>query len=140
MISDAVKRAREGASGGPVLIYLRFLLHAIPAPTRTALMEALRDAAEDGDVFAAEFRTEADRGRPKVYGRHPARQYLDAAAFVDSLRTEYCFEVRYAEEAAGLAPLDDEDPVLYRVVAVRRRDTESFAGSSPQADVARSSE
>ncbi len=89
---DIIKRTRDASEGGPLLFYMRFFLHSIPEETQEALMTALSEAAQDGDMIAAEFRTEKDKANKKVYGNH-YRRYQDGWAFGAALRDRYGFDV-----------------------------------------------
>lgn len=100
---------------GPVLFYLRFVLHALEPAVQRGLLDVLASLARPGDLFAAEFRTEADRHRPKVYSGH-YRRYQNGLEFGVSLRERYGLELLDETEGTGLAPLRHEDPALYRVV------------------------
>jgi hypothetical protein len=118
--SAAVQAELAGArasADGPMLFYLRFLLHAVSEATQRALLRSIADATRPGDLLAAEFRTPADEERPKTYPDHP-RRYQDGVAFAQTL-ADLGFEVVDEEQGIGLAPLGDEDPELYRAVARR---------------------
>jgi SAM-dependent methyltransferase len=114
VLNDVLARA----GGELVLFYARFFLHSIPTQVQDMLMDAVRDLARPGDMFAAEFRTTADRGLPKVHEKH-YRRFQDGPTFGAALRERYGFDVRFEVESAGLSPYGVEDPVLYRVVAVK---------------------
>lgn len=107
-----------GATPGPVLFYLRFFLHAIPEEVQAGLLQAISDRARPGDVFAAEFRTDKDKGGAKVHVKH-YRRYQNAESFREALTTAYGFTIKHEEERSGLSPYGEEDPILYRVVAQR---------------------
>jgi hypothetical protein len=120
--TEEVGRALDGlieATPGPVLFYLRFFLHAIPEEVQAGLMRAIADRARPGDLFAAEFRTDKDKGGTKVHTQH-YRRYQSAAVFGEALTMQYGFAIKHEEENSGLSPYGEEDPILYRVVAERR--------------------
>lgn len=106
------------ATAGPVLFYLRFFLHAIPEEVQSGLLRTIADRARPGDLFAAEFRTDKDKRGTKVHAKH-YRRYQNAADFSKALLAEYGFTITHEEERSGLSPYGEEDPILYRVVAVR---------------------
>lgn len=112
--------ARSAADGGPLLYYMRFFLHSIPQEVQDTLMVTLADLAREGDMFAAEFRTEDDAENPKVHGGH-YRRYQSGEAFGQALRRQYGFSILHEEEGTGLSPYKGEDPVLYRVIARKAR-------------------
>ena len=119
---------REVAQGapGPVLYYVRFLLHALTEPVSDALIAAIAQAARPDDQLAVEFRALLDPEETKPNVRH-YRRYVDGPAFAKTLREVHGFEVLHSEEARGLAPYATllplhvaEDPRIYRLVARRR--------------------
>jgi SAM-dependent methyltransferase len=101
-----------------LLFYLRFFLHSIPEDVQDSLVSTLSQAARPGDVLAAEFRTLADEQREKTHGPH-YRRYQDGWDFGRALTSRYGFEVTFEVEDSGLSPYGDENPVLYRVSAVK---------------------
>lgn len=107
------------ASDGPVLFYLRFFLHSITEELQEQVLTVISDCARQGDVFAAEFRTDKDQTLPKTYGKH-YRRYQNGPEFGAALGDRYGFKVVEEQQGTGLAPYQGEDPELYRVVAHRR--------------------
>jgi len=114
-LGSTLQRFR-GAHAGTVLFYLRFFLHAVPAEVQEELLSHVRSVAREGDLFAAEFRTDKDAKRKKTFGNH-SRRFQNAAQFRTALEERFGFEVVSDQESAGLSPYGDEDPILYRVVA-----------------------
>jgi SAM-dependent methyltransferase len=106
------------SASGPVLFYLRFVLHSVAEPVQEALMGVLGQCARVGDLVAAEFRTEKDEGLAKAFGKH-FRRFQNGPAFGVALGERWGFEVLEEQEGTGLAPYRDEDPELYRVIARR---------------------
>lgn len=102
----------------PVMFYLRFFLHAIHERVQQTLLDTLGKLARPGDMFAAEFRTDKDARNTKVYANH-YRRFQDAEEFRNILEDTYQFSVLFDVESDGLSPYQDEDPVLYRVIARR---------------------
>jgi SAM-dependent methyltransferase len=118
-IGATIDQLREAGAGGPVLYYLRFLLHAILPEEQAALLEILAAKAQPGDVLAAEFRTDADKAAKKVHGHH-YRRFQNGPEFGATLAYRFGFEVLDQREATGLSRYQDEDPQLYWVIAQRR--------------------
>ena len=118
-LTAILERARSLADGGPLLVYLRFFLHSIPAETQETLLDTVAAAGRSGDLIAAEFRTEDDADAPKVHGAH-YRRYQNGPAFGVMLDERHDYEVLVEREGTGLSPYGDEDPHLYRVIARRR--------------------
>jgi len=103
----------------PIVFYMRFFLHSIPEEAQSTLLAALSDHTRAGDVFAAEFRTDKDEGGPHVFGDGHYRRYQNAGEFSKQLQDEYGWNISFETESRGLSPYKDEDPFLYRVVAVK---------------------
>jgi len=114
----SVLAERLAKADGPVLFYLRFFLHSIPEDVQETLMSVIAEQAREGDVLAAEFRTEKDAEKTKVHGKH-YRRFQSGDLFGKRLREDFGFEPEHEEEGTGLSPYQGEDPVLYRVVARR---------------------
>ena len=112
-LDEGVKVADE-----PLMFYLRFFLHAIPEDVQDGLLAAIHAHARPGDYFAAEFRTDKDEDNRHVHPGH-YRRFQSAAEFGARLSGDLGFEILHQEEGTGLSPYQDEDPVLYRVVARR---------------------
>jgi SAM-dependent methyltransferase len=117
-VRAAFTEALAGSPDEPVLFYLRFFLHSIPEDVQAGLIDVIESCARPGDMLAAEFRTDQDEARMHVHMKH-YRRYQNGPAFGESLRA-HGFEVQHEEEGTGLSPYGDEDPHLYRVIALRR--------------------
>ncbi|SHG04638.1 LicD family protein [Jatrophihabitans endophyticus] len=102
---------------GPVLFYLRFVIHLLSRDAERVLLGAIADAAGPGDVLAAEFRDLADRPLVKNL-RTRFRGYRDGREVVAQLR-DLGFDVEQADHATGRSPWGVEDPDLWRIVARR---------------------
>lgn len=105
----------------PLLVYMRFFLHAIDEDAQNSLLDTLTAAITRDFYLCAEFRTVADRDLTKHHGQH-YRRYIDHEQLADQLRDRWGFDVEHLEAGQGLSPYDDEDPFLGRIVA-RRTDT-----------------
>jgi Methyltransferase domain len=103
---------------GPVMFYLRFFLHAITEDVQRGLMTSINEHLRPGDFFAAEFRTDKDETNLHIHTKH-YRRFQNAETFSRSLSQGLGLRILHEEEGTGLSPYKDEDPVLYRVVAVR---------------------
>jgi SAM-dependent methyltransferase/tetratricopeptide (TPR) repeat protein len=111
--------ATVGTSGGPdTLVYLRFFLHSIEEPVEEVILDTLCAHLVDGFRLCAEFRTQEDERRAKVYGDHH-RRYLDEESFAAKLTARWGFAVEHLEAGTGLSPYRGEDPHLARIVAQR---------------------
>lgn len=127
--SEALGRALRtfrDRQDGPVLFYLRFFLHSIRAEVQETLLTQIRSVARDGDLFAAEFRTDEDEKRKKTFGNH-YRRFQNAAEFRASMEGRYAVDVLKDQESDGLSPYGDEDPILYRLIGRYRGDAANVA-------------
>ncbi len=118
-LRDVLTSARGSDPEAPMLFYARFFLHSLPETTQRTLLETIDTCARPGDWFAAEFRTERDEATTKVHGKH-YRRFQNGPAFGRDLDDIYAFTPFVEQEGNGLSPYGDEDPYLYRVLAVRR--------------------
>jgi ubiquinone/menaquinone biosynthesis C-methylase UbiE len=109
---------RPTRNGELPLIYLRFVLHAMPVEVEEVLLDTVSEVLEDGFSLCAEFRTLEDADRSKVFGDHQ-RRYIDDAAFAAKLAGYYGMRVEHHEARTGLSPFQREDPHLARIIAVR---------------------
>jgi hypothetical protein len=102
----------------PLVVYMRFFLHAIDEPTQNTLLDAISGALDEAFYLCAEFRTVEDRSLSKVHGEH-YRRYIEHDQLAADLRSRWGFEVEHLEAGQGLSPYDGEDPHLARIVARR---------------------
>ncbi|KQP77359.1 hypothetical protein ASF37_12510, partial [Aeromicrobium sp. Leaf289] len=119
-VSDTAALATEITSAReddkPLLTYMRFFLHSITAEVQAGLLNTVAEHARPGDHLAVEFRTDKDEANAKVHGGH-YRRYQSAAAFRDQI-TALGYTVIDETEGTGLSPYGDEDPELYRAIAI----------------------
>ncbi|NLG54842.1 MAG: methyltransferase domain-containing protein [Rhodococcus sp.] len=115
-VERLIARAREFED--TVLFYMRFFLHSIPEDVQDRLLAVVAQNARQGDALAAEFRTDKDAELKKVHGGH-YRRYQNAVDFARRLESEYGFGIDFEIESTGLAPYNNEDPVVYRVIALK---------------------
>lgn len=115
-VRAALTEVLAAAGERPVLFYARFLFHAVPPQVQELVLTELAALARPGDGFAAEFRTLADEALPKNRTPRIGRRYLDGPALGARLVADG-WDLLDEVEATGLAPLEKEDPMLYRVVA-----------------------
>lgn len=99
---------------GGVDLYARFLLHALEPEARENLARLASMSLRQGGLLFLEFRTPRDR-RTKHHFQQPRRLYVavdDARALVEARGGR----VLTCEVGHGLAPYEDEDPVVCRMV------------------------
>jgi len=101
-----------------IVLYLRFLLHAIDDETEKILLDTLAENTPTGTYFAAEFRTAEDAIKSKVYDDH-YRRFVETDTFLVNLINRG-FTVNEFYKGTGLSIYKDEDPFLARVMAEKR--------------------
>lgn len=101
----------------PMLLYLRFLLHAVQPGVQETIMDAVDSELRAGDLIAAEFRTRGDESLPKNR-KAMYRRFLDGAAFSADL-CQRDFVILDEAQGTDLAILGAENPDVYRVLARR---------------------
>lgn len=102
----------------PLVVYLRFFLHAIDETAQSTLLDTLTRTLTGDFYLCAEFRTIEDRNLAKEHGNH-YRRYVDDTKFAMQLSSRWGFEVKHAESGRGLSPYGEEDPHLARIIAFR---------------------
>ena len=101
---------------GPVLIYSRFLMHAIDEETEgRAIARIAVVLARRGGILAAEFRTPGDEQGQKATSPH-FRRFVDPDRFVDRL-LEVGMSVIWRAEGHGMAKFRKDNAYVARVLA-----------------------
>lgn len=110
----------------PTVIYSRFFLHAIPENVQTDLLSRLSAVVHSGCMMLHEFRTVKDPlfkqglalGDREKFTDHYRRFIVlsDLIGLIEGLGWRVLFSI----EEAGLARLGDDDPVVGRLVAIKR--------------------
>jgi SAM-dependent methyltransferase len=116
-LNEIIGRMREQAAGGPLLFYLRNVVHAVTPTAGKALLGAIAELSRSGDLLAAEFPIAAD-GATKRPGQ-PSHRHRDGFTFGAAVRDQCGFTIVQEERSAGLASDRGDDPVVYRMVASR---------------------
>ena len=101
-----------------IVMYLRFLLHAIDEETEKVLLDTLVENAPTGTYFAAEFRTTEDAIKSKVHDDH-YRRFVETDKFLVELINRG-FSVNEFYKGTGLSIYKEEDPFLARIIAEKR--------------------
>ena len=100
------------------IYYCRFVLHSITDDEEDKLFSTLVELIKPEDKFYAEFRTEKDRNKEKIFGSH-FRRFLNGEAFLQRC-SDRGLVPDYFIEGVGMATFRSEDPVVARVVLVKR--------------------
>ena len=106
--------ARFARRPGPVAVYGRFLIHALSESARPSFWRFASMAVRHGGRVYLEFRTERDEFLPKAFGQH-YRRFLSARE-VAAEAAQQGLRVVHQEQGRGLAPFEDEDPHLCRLI------------------------
>ncbi len=103
---------------GPVIVYARFLVHAITDEEEKFLIDLAGALLCDrGGSVALEFRTERDKLQPKATGTH-FRRYVDPVHFFTRAQKSG-FEVDYFVEGFGFAKYKQDDAHVARFILKR---------------------
>ncbi|MEK4406563.1 class I SAM-dependent methyltransferase [Sporosarcina sp. FSL K6-6792] len=113
LLERAVKQAETERK--KVVLYLRFLLHAIDEETEGVLLDTLANNAPSGSYFAAEFRTSEDADKSKTYDDH-YRRFICTDDFLEAIKVRG-FSISEFYKGTGLSIYKEEDPFLARVIA-----------------------
>lgn len=113
LFSNVINKAEY--SNKKVILYLRFLLHAIDDETERVLLDMIAKCLPVGTYFAAEFRSAEDAKRSKVYDDHYRRFIETDKLLVELIRRNFSIKEFY--KGTGLSIYKDEDPFLARVLA-----------------------
>jgi SAM-dependent methyltransferase len=113
------------------LVYMRFLLHVLPEDHAHHALQWAAASLRPGGVLAIEARSARGLGTPDEREWIPVpggaadgyvtpsghyRRWIQMRALLEDLR-ELALTVVYQQEAKGLSPYGDEDPLLIRVLA-----------------------
>ena len=99
----------------PVDLYGRFLLNTLDADGVANVLRLASMSLRRGGHLFLEFRTLKDRGRPKAYPNQK-RTFLDPDDVAERIHAAGG-RVLYQHAGLGLAPYQDEDPHVCRLVA-----------------------
>lgn len=106
---------RSEASKKKIVLYLRFLLHAIDDKTEQVLLDTIGECFPVGTSFVAEFRSAEDAKRSKVYDDHYRRFVETDKLLIELMKRNFSIKEFY--KGTGLSIYKDEDPFLARVLA-----------------------
>lgn len=106
-------------------VYSRFTLHAIRASEEARLLQWIRRNLAQNGILAIEARGLKNalyRRGVAVEGEENAfiydghyRRFIDFEKFCADLGAD--FEIKFAKEARGFAPFEDDDDIFFRVIA-----------------------
>jgi len=116
--SFVTRSLRSAAGREPLVVYLRFFLHAIDKSVQDGLLDAITSRIDRDFYLCAEFRTLEDRHLAKAHNDH-YRRYIDHDSLAGQLRRQWGFDIKYHYAGTGLSPHGAEDPHLCRIVAFR---------------------
>lgn len=107
--------------------YSRFSIHAINEQQEQELVKNVFDALKTNGRFFIEVRSIHDEiyGKGRQVGRHSFiynghfRRFV-VKAELENLLLETGFHIEYSEEMIGFAPLNDSNPPIIRMIAVKK--------------------
>ena len=108
------------------ICYSRFTIHAIDLESEKKLISNVYNALNGNGIFCVEVRSIFDPlyglgenvGPDEYFYNNHYRRFLRKNDFIERL-IQIGFEILYAEENTGFAPLGNVDPKIIRVVAKR---------------------
>jgi len=107
-------------------IYSRFTLHSVALEEEKRTLKWSYDTLKEGGMMFIEIRSVLDDlcGQGEQVGENEFvtthyRRFVTFKDFVQRVK-DAGFSILYKQEAQGLAPYGDDDPIVIRVVAVRR--------------------
>lgn len=100
-----------------LLIYSRFLLHAINDETRETLLSGLISASNKNLIVALEYRINGNLEPNIVFNTHDRFQVDHDAVLKSLIRSG--FRIDYEITSRGLAVFREEDPLIGRVIATK---------------------
>ncbi len=102
-------------SAQKVVVYARFLFHAVDEVTQNNIFATLRDQMPAGSKLFCEFRTDRDRDLMKVALPH-YRRFINTTSFIAEL-SHTGFKINYHREGFGFAKFREEDAHVCRIIA-----------------------
>lgn len=116
---EAIQGLVAAMPPGPIIVFARFFLHAIPLETeQVVLAHVVALLAERGGSLCLEFRTDRDAALSKVTGDH-YRRFIRPSDFMTRLN-EAGLDVDYFVEGVGFAKFRQDDAYVARVLASLR--------------------
>ncbi len=119
-VAEAVAKARANSASGALVFYSRFVMHSLDDAQQQLFLQALSACSHPEDVIYFEFRSTGDGNLEKHFGGH-YRRYVNTREFEDDLANIAGFDVTYAITGQGMAKYKEEDPIVSRIVAVKKR-------------------
>lgn len=101
-------------SGGPVLVYARFFLHAINDDEEAVFFDRVSEGLNQGDYFSIEYRTVRDASNVKSTPDH-FRRFVQPSKVLSALDARN-FTVEYSVEGFGLAKYKQDDAYVARSI------------------------
>ncbi len=117
--SEAIGEIRSKILGN-VVVYGRFLLHALSESEHEAFFSVMAARLNKGDQIALEFRTLQDMTGRKTTSLH-YRRYIDPSQVLETAR-RLGFIVDYAVEGLGFAKRGEDDAYVARCILRLDRD------------------
>ena len=110
-----VQGAELDQTGGPLVLYARFVVHAVDDDARDNVWRLAATALRRGGRAYLEFRTHRDALTEHVFEEQHYRRFLEPDEIEAELK-RHGGAVVHREEGRGLAPFRSEDPDICRMV------------------------
>jgi hypothetical protein len=120
-VAQAVDTARAKSASGALVFYSRFVMHSLNDAQQQLFLQTLSTCSHPEDVIYFEFRSTGDGNLKKHFGGH-YRRYVNTSEF-DDLANIAGFDVTYAITGQGMAKFKEEDPIVSRIIAAKKRRT-----------------
>jgi len=120
LINDVVKSIMDFS---PDIVYSRFLLHAVTKPVERKIMTLFEKHMKIGTILAHEFRTDKDPLKQQGIRISASermtdhyRRFINPEEILSEFK-QIGYNIEYFKESRGLAPYNNEDPIVARIVA-----------------------
>ena len=117
-VSMLLSETRLHSKTKNIIIYSRFFLHSLDDRQEDIFLGALSDEMIEGDIIYFEFRVNEDLATKKIYENH-FRRFVNSDKLLERL-ISLNFDISYHTVGIGMAKYHKEDPVVARVITVKR--------------------
>ena len=118
-----LKNSIGSGNPSPLVIYARFLFHAISEQSESHILQWLSELMTIDDVAFFEYRVKEDEYEEKYYDNH-FRRFI-SSEHLRSVAAIYGFDLKTISMGKGLSPFHGEDPFLIRQEMRKKVSTES---------------
>jgi SAM-dependent methyltransferase len=112
VLGDLLKSLND--TSAPIVLYARFLLHAIDDETENSLLKIMHKFKHKLHYICLEYRTIEDSQLTKEFGEH-FRRYINHESLIASLKN-LGFSIYSTSKGRGFSIYGSDDPYLGRIV------------------------